>query len=217
MINICFHGIGEPNRELEPGESQYWITTDSFNRILDEVVGWPSAAISFDDGNSSDYRYGLPALVDRGVTAVFFVLSGRFGQAGSLSPDNVRELHRCGMLIGSHGMHHLPWRGLPPAARDRELIEAREVISAVIDSPVDQAALPLGRYDRRLLAELRELGYVAVHTSDRHAARPGAWLQPRFSVRRDDTAQSLRRNVVERARIGARVEGWVKGVVKRLR
>src|SRR5664279_4607140 len=101
MINICFHGIGEPNRELEPGESQYWITTDSFNRILDEVVGWPSAAISFDDGNSSDYRYGLPALVDRGVTAAFFVLSGRFGQAGSLSPDNLRELHRCGMLIGS--------------------------------------------------------------------------------------------------------------------
>ena len=60
-------------------------------------------------------------------------------------------------------------------------------------TPVTEAALPLGRYDRDLLAHLRALGYTAVHTSDRRWAREGDWLQPRFSVRDGDTADSVRR------------------------
>ena len=69
LLNICFHGIGTPGRALEPGEDRYWITSDEFHRILDEIATWPSTRISFDDGNASDLEIGLPALVERGLTA----------------------------------------------------------------------------------------------------------------------------------------------------
>src|SRR5207249_4098380 len=39
-INICFHGVGTPRRELEPGEDVYWISEDAFRRILDEIGTW---------------------------------------------------------------------------------------------------------------------------------------------------------------------------------
>ena len=110
-LNICFHGIGSPARDLEDGEAPYWVGRETFLRVLDEVATWPRVALSFDDGNASDIEIGLPALKDRGLQATFFVLAARLDQPGSLSRDAVRELHTAGMTMGSHGMD------APPVAR----------------------------------------------------------------------------------------------------
>src|SRR5690349_24348429 len=112
IINICFHGIGTPQRELELGEDRYWISVEMFHAVLDEIRTWPSVRISFDDGNASDLEIGLPALLERGLTAEFYVLASRFGKAGSLSEEATRKLHSAGMTIGTHGMWHRPWRGM---------------------------------------------------------------------------------------------------------
>ena len=135
----------------------------------------------------------MGALRDRGLVGSFFVVAGRLGSRGSLDADGLRELTRQGMTIGTHGMDHRPWRRLPPGDRDRELIEARERIAGAVGRPVDEAALPMGMFDRRLLADLKRLGYRAVHTSERMAGTEGAWLQPRFSILADDTVESVER------------------------
>lgn len=217
VLNICFHGVGAPARSLEPGEDRYWISTDEFHRILDEIVTWPNVRISFDDGNASDIEIGLPALRERNLAAIFFVLAGRFGARGSLSEADVLELHRQGMAIGTHGMDHIPWRRMPQAIRDRELIQARQQIADTSGVDIVEAALPLGQYDRKLLSDLRTLGYLAVHTSDRRAARSRAWIQPRFSVTRDDTASGLRDAVLAPPSLLRRIELSTKGVLKQLR
>lgn len=217
LVNLCFHGIGDPQRELEAGEDRYWVTVEQFEEILDDVAPWPDVRISFDDGNKSDIEVGLPALQRRGLSATFFVLSGRIDASGSLSSEDLRELTKSGMRIGSHGMDHRPWRGLDDSSMHRELVEARVQIADRSGTSVDEVALPLGRYDRRLLGQLRSTGYRKVHTSDRRVARPQAWIQPRFSVRREDEPGTIRSEVESVRRIikGARL-GTI-GAVKRLR
>jgi peptidoglycan/xylan/chitin deacetylase (PgdA/CDA1 family) len=211
---ICFHGVGTPGPSVVPGERQYWITERAFHEILDELAGRPDVEISFDDGNASDVEIGLEALRDRGLVATFFVVAGRLGQAGYLDEDGVLELARGGMTIGTHGMDHRPWPRLSEADRRRELVEARASLAEIVGAPVDEAAVPMGVYDRRLLSELRRLRYAAVHTSDRRPTPDGAWLRPRFSVRADDTAASVRSTAlavpsrVSRAWLAAR--GWAK-------
>jgi peptidoglycan/xylan/chitin deacetylase (PgdA/CDA1 family) len=217
VINICFHGIGTPERALEPGEDRYWITVKSYRAILDEVATWPGVRLSFDDGNTSDVEFGLPGLVARGLTADFFVLAGRLGSAGSLDADGIRELHRHGMSIGTHGMHHRSWRGMDPGTRHEELVEARERLASVAGTAVDEAACPLGRYDRRLLAQLRALGYRRVFTSDRRPAQRTAWLQPRFSVTCDDTPETLRAAALATPPLTRRLRNAAVGVAKRWR
>ncbi|CAI9398646.1 hypothetical protein HIDPHFAB_00038 [Nocardioides sp. T2.26MG-1] len=216
-MNICFHGVGVPDRTLEPGEAPYWISPSLFHAVLDEVAGHGGVRISFDDGNASDVEIGLPALLDRGLQATFFVLAGRLGARGSLGEDDIRELDAQGMVIGTHGMDHVPWRGLDDAVRDRELVAARDRISTVVGRRVDEAALPLGRYDRRLLGQLRGLGYAHVHTSDRAHARPGAWLQPRFSVVGTDTVSRLRADVLGPQPVRRRIGRSAVMFAKRLR
>lgn len=216
-INVCFHGIGTPGRELEPGEAPYWVDHSTFVQVLDLLAEDPRVRISFDDGNASDIALGLPGLLERGLRATFFVLAGRLDRPGSLRTEDVQALADVGMGIGTHGMDHRPWRGLDPGQRRRELEEARRVLTEVVRSPVTEAALPLGRYDRELLGHLRELRYAAVHTSDRRWAREGAWLQPRFSVRDGDTANSVRTTVLGRQAVGRRAERALVGAVKRWR
>jgi peptidoglycan/xylan/chitin deacetylase (PgdA/CDA1 family) len=214
-INLCFHGIGTPRRELEPGEDVYWITVDLFLSILDEAGTWPSVEISFDDGNASDFEVGLPALTERDLRASFFVIADRLDRAGSLGSDQVRELSDQGMTIGSHGAAHRPWPGMDAATREREFVLARERLADVVAAPVDLAACPLGRYDRRVLWHLRRLGYRRVFTSDRRPANARAWLQPRYSVRRTDTPESLRAEIMPS--LAERVRLEAVGLVKRLR
>jgi peptidoglycan/xylan/chitin deacetylase (PgdA/CDA1 family) len=227
VINVCFHGIGTPGRDLEPGESRYWISVDTFHRVLDDLATaadsspgeatWPAVRISFDDGNASDIEIGLPGLQARGLSADFFVLAGRLGAPGSLDEPAVKELVAAGMSVGTHGMNHIPWRGLDPATNKAELVDARARIASVTGTPVDAAACPLGRYDRRLLGDLRRFGYRRVYTSDRRAANPDAWIQPRFSIRAEDTAESFRAQATAVPALSTRARDAAKGLVKRWR
>ncbi|MBC2931413.1 polysaccharide deacetylase family protein [Nocardioides sp. zg-1228] len=217
VVHLCFHGIGRPARDLEDGEEPYWITADTYQRVLDEVAGDPRVRLSFDDGNASDLEIGLPALVERGLTATFYVLAARLDRPGSLARGDVRELSRAGMTIGSHGMDHRPWRGLLPAGVRRELVEARAILAEAAGQQVDRAALPLGRYDRRTLGHLRRLGYASVASSDRRWSTDSAWLQPRFSVRSHDTPHSVRREMLTPQPLGQRVRLEAVGLAKRLR
>lgn len=217
MINICFHGIGTPARELEPNEEGYWISRDLYLHIIDEIQERDDIALSFDDGNASDIEIGLPPLLDSGITATFFVLAARIDQPGSLSSDHIRHLSAAGMQIGSHGMNHVPWRGLTPEKKHQEFSEAQAIIADVVGKDVSQAALPLGRYDRQVLGALRERGYDRVFSSDRRRARPDSWFQPRYSVHREDTIDSFRAGILAPPRLRDSVLSRAKGVIKRLR
>ena len=217
IVNICFHGIGVPQRTLEPGEDRYWISIEMFHRVLDEVIGRLDVRLSFDDGNASDIEIGLPALADRGLSASFFVIAGRLDLPGSLARHDLVELRRSGMLIGTHGMNHVPWRRLSEVASNEEFVEARNLISVSAGVAVDSAALPLGQYDRKVLQRLRREGYRSVFTSDRRRANSEAWLQPRYSLRADDTIDSFRRSVLDRPAILRELRASTVGLIKRLR
>jgi peptidoglycan/xylan/chitin deacetylase (PgdA/CDA1 family) len=185
-INLTFHGVGEREREAEPGEDGTWLTVDSFISVLDSVMDRPEIQISFDDGNASDLVHGLPALLERGLRATFFVVAGRLGEPEFLDELGVRALADAGMTIGSHGMRHRPWRWLGDDALREELVGARKVLESVVRRPVTEAACPFGSYDRRVLASLRRSGYRRVYTSDRGTSDPDAWVQPRNSVVRGE-------------------------------
>jgi peptidoglycan/xylan/chitin deacetylase (PgdA/CDA1 family) len=217
VINVLFHGVGTPRRELERGEDRYWVTLDRFHSVLDELTTLTQVRISFDDGNASDAEVALPALLERGLRADFFVLAGRLGQPGSLDADAVRELAVNGMGVGSHGMRHQSWRGMDDNTRHDELVAARERLCEVLGAEVNAAACPMGRYDRRVLTALRALGYRRVFTSDRRPARRNAWLQPRYSVVRDDTATSIRDLVLNRPPLPRRIRSAAASLIKGLR
>jgi peptidoglycan/xylan/chitin deacetylase (PgdA/CDA1 family) len=216
-VNICFHGIGVPGRELETGEDQYWIPEAAFEEILDYVRRRPIVQLTFDDGNASDVAIALPALDARGLRAGFFPIAGRLAEAGNVDGAGLRELVTHDMTVGTHGMHHVCWQGLDGGHLDDELVAAREIITREIGRTVDTAACPFGSYDRHALRRLRTLGYRRVFTSDRRHARSSSWLQARYSVHVGDDVSTVRSIVEGRRSVLTRAMSAARTTVKRCR
>lgn len=217
VINICFHGIGEPDPSLDAETVGYFVNTELFLGVLDEVAHRQDIGISFDDGYSSDVEIALPALVERGLKATFFPLAGSLGEKGHVDAAGVRELIASGMTIGSHGMRHRSWRKLDAKASEEEFSTARSVLSEAAGKGIENAACPFGSYDRGVLTSLRKYGYTQIFTSDRRRARTGAWLQPRYSVVRTDTVRSVHDNILAPRPLRERVRGAAAAKVKAMR
>lgn len=216
VVNVLFHGIGSPSPGVDPDAVGYFISTDFFYAVLDELTKRPDTRISFDDGYTSDVEIALPALKERGLTATFFPLAGFLGKRGYADADGVRALAEAGMTIGSHGMRHRSWRSLDAAATAEEFVAARSALAESAGNPITTVACPFGLYDRGVLAQLRKHGYSRVYTSDRRRAQADAWRQARYSVVRSDSLRSVREQILasppvrERVRnaTAARVKAW---------
>jgi peptidoglycan/xylan/chitin deacetylase (PgdA/CDA1 family) len=219
IATLCFHGVGRPDRVLEPGEERFWLTRGQFSNIMDAIGELPyQVELTFDDGNESDVTHVLPTLSSLNLSAEFFIIAGRLDTRGSLSTDGLDALHGGGMRVGTHGMTHRSWRELRTQAEfEFELSESARVLESVTGIPVRHAACPRGQYDRRVLTELRHRGYTRVYTVDEGTSRPTAQLRTRYTVIHTDTAESVLARLdapdpalIERARQGVReaVKKW---------
>jgi peptidoglycan/xylan/chitin deacetylase (PgdA/CDA1 family) len=190
--NVTFHGVGDPGRPLDAGEAAVWIDTDALLASLDAVRGRADVRITFDDGNRSDVDVALPALLERGLTATFFVLAGRLREPDYLTEEDILRLEESGMSIGSHGMDHVDWRSLDSVALRRELADSRTILERITGRQVTEASVPFGSYDRRVLSAARsEGGYRHVYTSDGGPASCAAWLQGRNTVHASNPTEAL--------------------------
>jgi peptidoglycan/xylan/chitin deacetylase (PgdA/CDA1 family) len=213
---LTFHGLGEPDADITPGERRVWVPVEWFEAVLDAR---PPAAvkIAFDDGNASDVVHALPALVERGMHARFFPLAGRIGEPGYLDAEDIRNLREAGMAIGSQGVNHRPWRTLGEDELEYELVESRRCLSEIVGEEIVEAACPFGSYDRRVLRALAQAGYERVFNSDGSTCAEGSWLSPRTTVHRELPVAHWTRLALEGAR---RRPGPVllgKRLIKRLR
>lgn len=216
-IGIILHGIGEPQRPLDPGEAPYWIDERQFLALLDRIAALADPErirLSFDDGNLSDRRIALPALQARGLTADFFVLTGRIGRPGSLSEADILALRDAGMTIGSHGIAHSNWTRLAPVALRRELAQSKAVLETLTGRPVEMAGIPFGAWNGRVLRALRAAGYRAAWSSDGGRMNPAAFLRPRGSIRGDMQAAAVEALVTGRLPLGRRLRRAVKLAVR---
>ena len=92
MINLVLHGVGKPERPLAPEEACVWLSQDTFEGILDELCQLNDFSLSIDDGNYSDVEVVVPALLQKGMKATFFIPAGKLGQRGYLGRKDVQSM-----------------------------------------------------------------------------------------------------------------------------
>lgn len=221
-FTINFHGLGEPHSNVMQDESRFWCDEREFERFLDAIIDFQSKPqreteirITFDDGNKSDLRIGVPALVERGLDATFFVCSDRLRNPIYLSPTDLAEMESRGMMIGCHGATHVPLRGLDNQRLKAETTNARAKLSDMLGHGVSSFAIPFGSYDRRVMNALKD--FDEVHTSDFQASRPGSRIVTRHSYICGWSVEDFRKTV---ANLPTGPKAWLgktKLLVKRFR
>lgn len=189
---LTFHGVGPKLRALSEGEDAVWLDHDAFEEILDAIKPRGRTWLTFDDGNASDLDMALPSLLRRNLKADFFISTGKIGCEGYLDASQVREIANVGMGIGNHGISHTSWRKFDDSGLWNEVKNSKKTLEEIVGKPIDHASCPFGHYDRRVLRALRRAGYSRVYTSDGGITDTSHWLQPRTSLHRHDSPDSIR-------------------------
>lgn len=212
----------------------HWLPFRQFRQQIDHiqrtgypVLSWrdfPAAAaapgmkiaLTFDDGYRSDLDCAR-LLHSLGYDALFFIATDYLRQTGYLQRDDVAELRRLGMTIGSHSHRHIQLTPLDDAHVNDELRTSRAILESIVQQPVEHFSFPGGVYDNRVLEMSRQGGYKYFFTSDwgvNDAAQLATCVVRRTSVLNHlDTAQFdalLRQSNYYVRRLGFKTKEWMK-------
>ena len=122
--------------------------------------------LSFDDGYEDNWRVVFPMLQERGMKAVFYVVTNDIGQPGYMTWDNLFDLEHSGMEIGSHTANHIPLTTLTPTEQRDELRLSKLLLEWRGMKTIYSFSYPNGAYDDTVVAMLAEENYLTAVTGE---------------------------------------------------
>src|SRR6266513_1050879 len=131
-----------------------------------QTDGKKYVVITLDDGYRDFYTSAFPVLNKLGMSATVYLPTAFIKQKSSpckgkkcLTWAEVRELHRAGVLFGSHAVNHPKLTGLCHAELERELRRSKEKIESELGCAVGSFAYPYAfpEQDREFAHRLRDL------------------------------------------------------------
>ena len=158
--------------------------------------------LTFDDGAQHLWDFAIPELLNRGMTASFFIPTHHIGKTNSWDVEEGRaevqlmdetailELHKAGMEVGGHSHHHIRLGELEESLAIQELRMSKEILDDLIQEETQSMAWPYGSVPENSAELLRQSGWktgLAIFSPDAHPAS-----MRRFIIHDGDTSRSMR-------------------------
>lgn len=174
----------------------YWAYTARQTRGL---IG-----LTFDDGYEDFLSTAVPILKNLGFSATVFIVAGRLGGENDwehrgvsrpklklLGAEEIHEVARQGMEIGSHTVSHPRLSSLKPETLEREVGASREIINDIMGLPVDGFCYPYGDLDSAAVLAARKAGYLYACATKKQVDN-SVYDWPRIFVGEQDSPLRLR-------------------------
>lgn len=196
-----YHGIISEDtsipEEREVGADLYDVRAKDFKEQLDlitakglgvkkiEEAGTGDVVITFDDGELNNFQLALPVLKTHRFPAYFFVISKRVGRPGYMSMEDLREMIRQGMVIGSHGMSHEILTNLKDTQISEELSASKKYLERNLEIVINDLSIPRGFCNDKVLDMAYAAGYKNVFISDRTKELANTQCHSRTAVKKN--------------------------------
>lgn len=117
--------------------------------------------LTFDDGYADFFTAAVPVLRAHGFKATDFVISGRMGVPGFMTPGQVLAADAMGFTIGAHTVDHYALAGLAPARAAWEMRQSKVALESLLGHTVIDFAYPYGSYNAYDLVLASRVGFEA--------------------------------------------------------
>ena len=144
------------------------ITLQDFMRVVHGKGELPEKPIvlTFDDGYADNYSTMLPILEAHKMTAVVYVITNELGKKNYLKLDELKDMQRRGIEIGSHTADHLPLTSYDEEFRRRQVRESKIFLEWSGLETIYSLSYPNGAFDSELEEILREEEYLTAVTGE---------------------------------------------------
>lgn len=220
---LMYHGTPTvKNRDT----SIYCVTADNFQRQLDLLKdqGWTTKCIAdlpnidsfpdktviltFDDGYLDNYTGAYLPLLERDMTATWYIVSNLIGnkadwlkssssETAMLDKNQLMKMAQSGMEIGSHTLSHADLSKISSARQKNEIMDSKKQLEDLLSLSVKSFAYPYGQYDDSSLEYVQQAGYQFACT-----VRPGWFnneknplLLRRICINLDDSLSTFSRKL----------------------
>jgi peptidoglycan/xylan/chitin deacetylase (PgdA/CDA1 family) len=119
--------------------------------------------LGFDDGTATQYEHRM-LLSERGIPATFYVNTGKLGQPGYMTWDDVATMAAEGHEIGGHTLNHAHLAGLSDTQQRAEICDDRAHLVARGYAAVS-FAYPHGADDESAQSIVQSCGYRSARTT----------------------------------------------------
>ncbi len=116
-------------------------------------------SLTFDDGNANQLA-AKEILADHEMRATFYIITGRVGNPGVFTWDDIASLHSDGNEMGGHTSNHQSLTALPPDQARAAICDARQALLAR-SYPQVSFAYPFGNNDAVTEGLVEECGYLS--------------------------------------------------------
>lgn len=138
--------------------------------------------LTFDDGFSSDFEIVLPMLKLMKINAVFFIVTSSIGKKGYLNEEQIVNLSKTGMTVGSHSVNHFDMTSLNKKNSMYELKNSKEKLESITGNRINAFSFPYGRHTKNLIEQVYDSGYKYCFTSVPGFFNNSDSLIPRISL-----------------------------------
>ena len=210
---LMYHYVRAVDRSVDPlgyelsvtpehfAQQLAWLRDNGYTTVrMDQLTGClqgvktcvaQSVALTFDDGYEDAYSTVLPLLQQFGFTATFYVISGRVGQIGYMSWEQLGALRDAGMEIGAHSIAHLNLTDLDLGMVANEVTQSKHAIEQALGITVTSFCYPAGRYNAAIEEQVRAAGYTNATTTRWDADWSDVLALPRRRISGDVDAASF--------------------------
>jgi peptidoglycan/xylan/chitin deacetylase (PgdA/CDA1 family) len=134
---------------------------------IEHRSGLPSrpVVLTFDDGYADFFTAAVPILRSYGFTATSFVVTGRMGWGGYMTPSQIVAADGMGFTIGAHTVDHVALAAQAPARASWEIRQSQLTLETLLGHPVLDFAYPYGSFNTYDIGQAKSLGFeTAVST-----------------------------------------------------
>lgn len=143
-------------------------------------------SVTFDDGYAHVIENALPALQQRKLCAIQFIVAGKLGGQNDwdiakgdvperlMDAAQIRDWLAAGQSIGSHSLTHPNLRKIPRDQAREEISASRKRLEDLFGVPVRHFCYPYGSYDAAVQELVQEAGYLTASTVKHGSNAAGA-------------------------------------------
>ena len=144
------------------------ITLQDFMRVVHGKGEFPAKPIvlTFDDGYADNYKTMLPILEAHKMTAVVYVITNELGKKNYLTLDQLKDMQRRGIEIGSHTSDHLALTSLDSNTQRRQIRESKTFLEWSGLQTIYSLSYPNGAFNSEIEKILREENYLTAVTGE---------------------------------------------------
>jgi len=145
------------------------LSLDELVSLIKEKKPMPrkSVVITFDDGYENNYLNAYPALKKYGFPATIFVIVDLIGREGYLTWDEISEMEKYGITVGSHTLDHTYLPGVPVEWQEHQIVESKKILEARLGHRVDYFVYPSGGFTEETKAIVKGAGYKGACSTNR--------------------------------------------------